>query len=57
LIKKALLAGVQAGFMVIMLTSCASDQRNTVDIERKVDSLNQEVMEQLKKDSTNQSEE
>ena len=43
--------------MVIMLTSCASDQRNTVDIERKVDSLNQEVMEQLKKDSTNQPEE
>jgi hypothetical protein len=54
-IKKALLTGIQAGLMVVLLTSCASDQRSPVDIERKVDSLNRAVMDQLKKDSTNQS--
>lgn len=56
MVGKAILTGIQFIFMFALLTNCEPDKSETRDIKRKVDSMNKEVMEQLKKDSANQSE-
>jgi hypothetical protein len=39
---------------MLLAVGCQSGQSPTGEIEKKVDSLNNKVMEQLKKDTTNQ---
>ena len=51
---KAKLTGLSLAALFLLALGCETDQTPTSGIEKKVDSLNEAVMEQLKKDSTRQ---
>jgi hypothetical protein len=51
---KTPLAGLIVVLGMFLLVGCESDQTPTGEIKKKVDSLNNKVMEQLRKDSINQ---